>query len=83
MSFFKPVPKHDFLVDGIVRLGRVCYWSGVTLAALVLLYAAMWFVDGMSRNQGGLALGAVITGCIVALIPFSVGRGLRYVMAGE
>ena len=78
-----PTPKHPLLVNGICRLGRVCYWLGLLLA---LPLALGGLVEAGVSVQGGHTQNAVATLVfwgVLALIPFSIGRGLRYVLSGE
>lgn len=75
-AFFWPVAtKPDS--DAMVRLGRVCHWAGLLLGAPFLLFLGFIFDTSAYPNQGAALL------ALLSLIPAQIGRGLRYILAGE
>lgn len=80
-----PTPKHPLLVNGICRLGRVCYWIGVTVAVVILLGGGLFSISEAGRHQNIMMnlAGMILFWGVIAAAPFSIGRGLRYVLSGE
>ena len=84
-GFFVPVPKHPALVGGVCRLGRACYWLGVIVAVAILLIGLAFGIDGAGHrlNQAMFVAEIMLAAGVIAAVPFSIGRGLRYVLSGE
>ena len=85
MGFLIPTVRHNPSLLG--RLGRLAYWSALSLAALLLILAVMIAamplpsprLDGLHVDQGLSPAAFVFWAAFVAVI----GRGMRYLFAGE
>lgn len=74
MNFFWPKYTKIGATPG-VRVGRLLHWCGLAVAAFFAFGATLHLVDGSFNNFFGF-IG-------IALVPAMIGRGLRYLFAGE
>ena len=69
----------------LARLGHVLGWTGNLLALLTLVGTAVFLYA--ANDPGRLPRGDFwffgISGCIIALVLFGIGRALRYIFAGS
>jgi hypothetical protein len=67
----------------LVRLGRVLYWTGATIAILALTGSVLLSLGAVNNGAAGNAWPLMIVGGSVAAISWLVGRALRYILAAE
>jgi len=65
----------------IARLGYGLYWIGCELSALFLL-AIGFLITGYSTDPAG-TIGAAVFLTIAAALSWLIGKGLRYILAGN
>ena len=61
------------------RLGDVLYWLGCILAAIVLVWGAVFFLGG--EHAGDPYLFSVVA--VAAFAIWVIGRALRYILSGK
>jgi hypothetical protein len=66
----------------VVRLGRVLYWLGVFVAAVLVLIALIQTTE-LSRQPLGEVLGPIAVCLVLAAACFLAGKGARYILANE
>jgi hypothetical protein len=63
------------------RLGRVLYWLGCIIGAVVVLVVvAVAFINPGLAEDRGIIVGL---GIVLGAISWGIGRALRYILAGE
>lgn len=75
MAFFWPAHLNN-QVTAPIRAGRVAHWLGLIVGVLVALLA-VGAVGGGYSNPATYPIG------LIGLIPAQIGRGVRYILAGE
>jgi hypothetical protein len=68
------------------RLGNVLYWLGCIVAVCWFAFTMVFFVTMMvaGAHPEPLAVSAAVSAglAVLAVIPWGIGRGLRYILAG-
>lgn len=72
-------PRKDSNI--VIRAGRLTHWLFVAAAVYAMIFG--WVAMYTEAGENASIYSAVVTGLIMAVPLLLIGRGLRYLLAGE